>query len=61
MAGLSLRNEMASYKITSPDGQVYRVNAPDDASQDDSLIYIEKAAIIEPRIKVIKFTQQSLC
>lgn len=29
----------------------------DDASQDDSLIYIEKAAIIEPRINVIKFSK----
>lgn len=34
---------MASYKITSPDGQVYRVNAPDDASQDDVMAYAQKS------------------
>lgn len=34
---------MASYKITSPDGQVYRVNAPDDASQEDVMAYAQKS------------------
>ena len=34
---------MASYKITSPDGQVYRVNAPDDASQDEVMAYAQKS------------------
>jgi hypothetical protein len=34
---------MASYKITSPDGQVYRVNAPDDASEDEVMAYAQKS------------------
>lgn len=34
---------MASYNITSPDGQKYTVNAPDDASQEDVLAYAQKS------------------
>lgn len=33
---------MATYNITSPDGQKYTINAPDDASQDDVLAYAQK-------------------
>lgn len=33
---------MASYNITSPDGQTYKITAPDDASQDDVLAYAQK-------------------
>ena len=34
---------MATYKITSPDGQAYNVNAPDDASQDEVLAYAQRS------------------
>jgi len=34
---------MASYKITAPDGQSYRVNAPDDATPDQVMAYAQKS------------------
>ena len=34
---------MASYNITSPDGQKYTINAPDDASQEDVMAYAQKS------------------
>lgn len=33
---------MASYNITSPDGQTYKINAPDDATQEQVLAYAQK-------------------
>jgi len=33
---------MASYDITSPDGQKYRISAPDDATQEQVLAYAQK-------------------
>lgn len=33
---------MATYQITSPDGQTYRITAPDDASQEQVLAYAQK-------------------
>ena len=34
---------MASYNITSPDGQKYTINAPDDATQDQVLAYAQRS------------------
>lgn len=34
---------MATYDITSPDGQKYRINAPDGASQDEVMSYAQKS------------------
>lgn len=34
---------MATYEITSPDGQKYKVTAPDSASQDEVLAYAQKS------------------
>lgn len=34
---------MATYQITSPDGQIYKINAPDDASQDQVMAYAQKS------------------
>jgi hypothetical protein len=34
---------MATYEITSPDGQKYRVSAPDGASQDEVLSYAQRS------------------
>jgi len=34
---------MATYQITAPDGQKYKVNAPDDASQDEVLVYAQRS------------------
>ncbi len=34
---------MASYEITSPDGQKYRITAPEGASQDDVLAYAQRS------------------
>lgn len=33
---------MATYEVTSPDGQTYEVTAPDSASEDDVLAYAKK-------------------
>lgn len=33
---------MATYKITSPDGQVYRVTAPDDATEEQVMSYAQE-------------------
>lgn len=34
---------MATFKITGPDGQSYRVNAPDSASEDEVLAYAQRS------------------
>lgn len=34
---------MATYKITSPDGQVYRITAPDDATQEQVMAYAQES------------------
>jgi len=33
---------MATYKITSPDGQAYNITAPDEASQDEVMAYAQR-------------------
>lgn len=33
---------MPKYRITAPDGKTYDVNAPDGASQDDVLKYVQQ-------------------
>lgn len=33
---------MATFEVVSPDGTKYRVNAPDGASQDDAIAYVQK-------------------
>ena len=32
---------MPAYKVTAPDGKTYTVNAPDGASQDDVMAYVQ--------------------
>lgn len=34
---------MATYQITAPDGQKYKVNAPDDASEDEVMAYAQRS------------------
>lgn len=33
---------MPKYRITAPDGKTYEINAPDGASQDDVLQYVQQ-------------------
>lgn len=33
---------MATFEVTSPDGKTYRVNAPDGATQDEAIAYVQK-------------------
>lgn len=33
---------MAKYRITAPDGGVYEITAPDNASQEDVLAYAQQ-------------------
>lgn len=35
---------MPNYKVTGPDGRVYRVTAPEGATQDDVLAYVQQNA-----------------
>jgi len=40
---------MATYRITGPDGGTYQVSAPDDASEQDVLSYVQSNAAKAPR------------
>lgn len=40
---------MATYKITSPDGQKYSVTAPDDASESEVMAYVQRNAKMLPK------------
>lgn len=35
---------MATFRVTGPDGQVYRVNAPDDATDEQVMAYVQQNA-----------------
>lgn len=39
---------MPTYDITSPEGKKYRVTAPDGATKDDALAYVQKTYTAEP-------------
>lgn len=53
---------MATYQITAPDGQKYKVSAPDDASQEEVLAYAQRsfkmAAAPKPEAVSKPFGQQ---
>jgi len=47
---------MAKFEITSPDGQKYEVNAPEGATEEDAIAYVQKNIMTESKPKATKQT-----